>query len=713
VLVRSNLPPGSEYVFGRFKNEPYPRLLFYVPGESNVIVQPLIYNGTSFDFGGATLNAFNLPVERVYYLEEQTDGLAVIHFGNGTISGLRLPAGGGQLQVAYGIGVGSAGNVVSGVVPLGIGKFALLSGASNSLFTTHAQIYTRDALGNYPQTASGTLPVVTTSATRGNVWLFQTEPFTTGASTLIASLSAPVWSSGVSGLPGTVSVRVESDGGATNGLGSPATNNFGAAPAGTTYALPNQYREDISFFGYAPARLPEPSVVTIIPPPGAYAGPLQIVFHTLNVGDDVYYRAGANDGWQLYTVPFSLTNDTTIEYYGSSPGGSRGRIQLASYSLGRTNPPVVGPAIVPDPDGTNQPPLVLPGTVLSAGGTIFYGRSDNSIWAINLDGSSDTRVTAGSNPRVSRDGRYLLFLKPASGLWVRELKTGVETQLDSQSFGIFGFDWEASNADFVMDKDCYILARSLTGASFPLPLGDCGDDAPVVNPADGSLAHHNLSANLQVRGIYVMPPARNSRLRLNLNLTFPRWPSWSPSGQRLVVAAGNPAAPSESLYNLWLFDANGGNLRQITALAGNDGLEYGALWAPEENALVTAGTIWGTNGLWVLRLKQDGNYCGCAPIRLPTTAGAAIQFAGSIVVAPTPPRGTVQPGFFIRRDADSVVVYWGTVFADFQLEYATDLLRSANWLPVNGHYETDGYFFYHRELLRDLAEQRFFRLHKP
>ena len=713
VLERTNLPAGSEYVFGRFKNEAYPRLLFYVPGESNVTVQPLIHNGTNFGFGAATLNSFNLPVERVYYLEEQTDGLAIIHFGNGVVSGLRLPSGSGQLQVAYGFAVGPAGNAIRGAVPLGIGKLALLSGASNSASSTHAQVFTRDANGNYPQTSSGTLPAVSTSGTRGNVWLFQSEPFTTGASTLIGCLSAPVWSSGVSGLPGTVSVRVESDGGVTNGLGSPSTNSLGAPPGGTTYGLPNQYREDISFFGYTPARPPEPSVVTIIPAPGAYAGPLQIVFHTLNVGDEVYYRAGAGEWWQLYSAPFWLTNDTTIEYFGSSPVGTRGRTQLASYWLGRTNPPVVEPAIVPDPTGTNQPPQVLPGTVLSAGGTIFYSRTDNTIWAINLDGSGDTRVTDGYTPRVSRDGRYLLFLKPANGLWVRELRTGVETQLDAQYYGIFGFDWEQSNVELVMDKDCNLVMRNLAGGSLPLPFGDCGDDAPVVNPADGSLAHHNLSANVQVRGIYVMPPARNSRVRLNLNLTFPRWPAWSPSGQRLVVAAGNPVAPSESVYNLWVCEANGGNLRQITALAGNDGLEYGALWAPEENALVTAGTIWGTNGLWVLRLKEDGNYCGCAPIRLPTTAGAAIQFAGSIVVAPTPPRGTVQPGFFIRRDADSVVVYWGTVFADFQLEYATELLPSANWVPVNGPYETDGYFFYHRELLRDLAEQRFFRLHKP
>ncbi len=710
VLARSNLPPHSEYVFGYFNTEPYPRLLFYAPGESNVIVQPLIYNGTAFEFGAATLNAFDAAVQRVFFVEEETNGLVVIHFGDGVVSGLRLPGGGGgQLQLTAGFAVGVAGNSIQGVVPLGLGKLALLSASSNSLSTTHAQVFTADDAGNYAQTSSSTLSSLTSATTRGNVWLFQTDPFTSSAAALIGSLNAPVWSSAVTGLPGLLSVRVESDGGVTDGLGSPATNNFGSAPDGTTYALPNQYREDISFFGYAPGRAPEPSVVTISPSPGAYAAPLQISFITQNPGDDVYYRSGAGEWWQLYAGPFALTNDASIQYYGSAPSGLRGRTQLASYSLGRTDPPPAGLAT----EGTNQPPPALPGTVLSAGGTIFYSRTDSSIWVINLDGSGDTRVTAGSFPRVSRDGRYLLFIRPANGLWLRELGTGTETQLDAQYYGITGFDWERNNVELVQDKDCYILSRDLAGNSTLLPLGDCSDDAPVVNPADGSLAHHNLSLNSQISGIYLMPPARTNRARLNLNLTTPRWPSWSPSGQRLAMAAGNPSEPSESLYNLWLFDANSGNLHQITALAGQDGLEYGALWAPGDTALVTAGTIWGTNGLWVLHLTPDGNYCGCAPIRLPTTPGPAIQFAGGIVAAPASPPGIVQPGFLIRKDADGVLVYWGAVFSDFRLEYAVELSPTATWLPINGPYDTDGYFLYHHERLEDLAQQRFFRLRKP
>jgi hypothetical protein len=239
-----------------------------------------------------------------------------------------------QVQLrTYASALGAAGNVVSGVVPLGLGKFALLLAASNSPASTLAQVFTKVG-SNYTVTSSSALPAVTTGVTRGNVWLFQLEPFLSSTATLVGSLSAPAWSSAVSGLPGTIAVRVESDGGTAAGLGSPATNNFGAPPAGTAYVLPNQYREDISFFGYAPPRVPEPSVITISPPPGAYGGPIQISFNKQNAADDVHYRKDADAAWQPYATPFALTNDATIQYHGHTLAGARGRTQLASYTLG-------------------------------------------------------------------------------------------------------------------------------------------------------------------------------------------------------------------------------------------------------------------------------------------------------------------------------------------------------------------------------------------
>jgi hypothetical protein len=95
------------------------------------------------------------------------------------------------------------------------------------------------------------------------VWLFQSEPFTDPAATLISSISVPDWSSRVLGLPASLSVRAENDSGSSSGLGNPATNSLGAPPSGSSYGLPDQYRDDISFFTYAPPRPAEPVIITI------------------------------------------------------------------------------------------------------------------------------------------------------------------------------------------------------------------------------------------------------------------------------------------------------------------------------------------------------------------------------------------------------------------------------------------------------------------
>jgi hypothetical protein len=137
------------------------------------------------------------------------------------------------------------------------------------------------------------LPDVATED-RANLWLFQLEPFASSSAVLVGSMSAPAWTSQPSGLPGSLAVRVETDAGAESGLGNPATTSFGAPPPGTVYALPNQYRDDISFFGYAQPRAPEPSVVTIEPPPGSYEGPISITFTAHNPAHEVYYRVAGS-----------------------------------------------------------------------------------------------------------------------------------------------------------------------------------------------------------------------------------------------------------------------------------------------------------------------------------------------------------------------------------------------------------------------------------
>lgn len=912
VLYRVDLAAGTEYTPGHFQwsrdTNAASVMLFYVPGRSNLIVQRIITSGNGYAFGTPMISTFTSAINRVYFVDEGTKGMAVIHFGDG-VMGLRPAGTNDELQVSYSFGSGAAGNVVSGVVPLGSGKFALLSSSSNSVASTYSQVFTQEGT-NYTQTSSGGLPAVTTVTTRGNVWLFQSEPFLTTAASLVGTLSAPAWSSTISGLPGTLAVRVESDGGTTTGLNNPATTNFGAPPAGTAYVLPNQYRDDISFFSYGPVRAPEPSVVTISPPPGSYGGPIQISFANQNATDAVHYRATPDDAWQLYAVPFMLTNDATVQYYGETSGGVRARTQLASFALGNITVPAEPLVTVPGSD-TNLPPLVNPSNPrISAAGTVFYsrhtalaeldklqgpapylnftsspfnaagfkyfyledfedgvmnppgatasagwivattaggadsvdpgGRSyyssgtqtnltitfsaaalggklpthvgivwtdvgnvtsgsfgvgtvrftardangvllgtntgvnlgngspvpsqaedrffgvvnaggissisismanskdwevdhlqygcldsagfNDSIWAINLDGTGEMFITEGARPRVSRDGRWLAFLREGGvvttqgNLWLRNLATGAETRFFTNTVAIVGFDWNGTN-ELVFDNNCVLLRQEFNGAATQLPVAltpQCLNGAPVINPVDGRLAFQNLSPN--GAGVYLAPPDWAFRNQVTEPTTLRlRWPAWSPDGTRLAMADRTSSAFINTGVNLWTAAGDGSNLHQITVLtepAG--GFPHGVVWTPDGGALVGAGRLGGTNGLWVVTLTADGTACAGPPRLLPTTAGSEIDFAGSILSAASSAAVKyANLGLFIRRDPAVLAVYWSTNYDGFTLEAASELPGGLSWSAVTGPYFRAGPYFEYRESRAALAARKYFRLHYP
>ena len=727
VLFRANLAAGTEYTTGHFlwsgETNPLPVVLFYVPGQSNLTVQRIITSGKDYLLSTPITTSFSSAIQRVYFVDEGTNGFAAIQFGDGVV-GVRPAGTNDELQVGFSIGGGASGDVVDGVVPLGFGRFALLSGASSSHPSSQARIFTQSG-SDYVLTSSSALPAVTSVATRGNVWLFQIEPFLSTASSLVATLSAPAWSSAISGFPGTMAVRVEADGGSTIGLGNPGTNNFGPPPAGTVYVLANQYRDDVSFFSYSPARAPESSVVTISPPSGSYAGPIQISFSRLNAADVVHYRATPAGAWQLYAAPFPLTNDATIQFYGQTAGGVPGRTQGATYALGNITVPAE--PIVTVPGSPTNPPAVDP-TIphISTGGTVFYGRRGNntapSIWAIDLDGARETFITSGREPRVSPDGRWLAFwrendpLTNQFSLWLRDLPAGQERRWTTRNNRFVGYDWQpdGTNLIFAVDGLFWEIGLSTPPVVFPLGL-DARQGAPAVNSVDGSVALQVIYPGST--GLYLATSDLATRQNLHLNIPSPRWPAWSPDGTRLVVADDPNISPLlDAGRNLWVVSLVGQtNIYQITALSGStNGFPNGAVWTPGGDKLVTAGRIGGVNGLWVIPVSSDGSACHCQPRLLPTSPGAPIDFAGSVRVAPNPPSvNYANLGLFIRLDPALLVVYWSTNYDRFSLEAATELPAGLAWSPVAGPYFRVGPNFEYRESRTDLAARKFFRLHYP
>ena len=721
---RSNLPPGGDYVFGAFNNETLPRFVFYVPGQSNLIIQPLQQTTNGLNFSPGFQVAFTEAVQRVFYTQLGGDGTLLIQFGDGMV-GARPSSGGNTLSNLYRFGPDTIGNVFTAAVPLGDGRFALLSAPAGDGSSARAQVFQFSG-GTYMPTNSSDLPARTTRSSRANVWLLDAEPFVSDQPGFIASLNGGDWVTGLSGLPGALVAQTESDRSLASGLGNHATNNLGSVPAGSAYGLENQYHAAISLFSYSSPRRVEPVHVTIAPPPGSYPGPVSVSFSTLIPSDKTFYRAGDSNAWRQFTAPFVLTNDTQVAYYGQNGSGSRASVQFASYSFGSLPlVPVVN--LNTNGGGTNTPPVGTntTGFLLSESGTVFYGRRDaanGTIWAINLDGSGDQFLTTGARPRVSRDGRHLAFLRGGSPLvtqgnaWVRDLPTGQETLIFTNQNYVIGFDWDLTGTNLVFDYGCYLFRIGLSGPGSVLPLiTDCYDDAPVVNPSDGRLAFHNLSPSApNGAGLYLTTPYVTAKQRVNLNVAGASWPAWSPDGQWLAFADGNSAAAAftaDGGTNLYVVRPDGTDLNPITGFSdGTNRFPHGALWSPAGDALVGAGTIFGTNGLWVIPLTLDLAECDGMPWRLPTTPGDPIDFAGSIVVAPAAMQTVFRPGLFIRLDPDAVVVYWSADYADFTLEAATDLSPSSTWGPIDGPYDFDGYFYQYRLPLAALEHQQFFRL---
>jgi hypothetical protein len=729
VLGRPGLQSGTAYVYGRFNNETLPRFLFYVPGQSNIIVQPAAGANGDYVLNAGITVSLSEAVQRVFYVSTGSDGVAVLQFGDG-VQGLTLPGGSAVLSAAYRSGGGSAGNVFTGIVPLGSGNFALLDAPLGRGTASHAQVVHFNGT-TFTQVSAGNLPALSTRSTRANVWLFQAEPFVSNDPGFISSLNAPDWSITATNSGGALSALAVTDGGPALGLQNPSPDTLGPSPAGAAWAVPDQYRDYISLFTYASPRPPEALNVSISPPPGLYGGPILVSFTTLNPLDTVSYRLGTSANYSVYTSKIRVTNDVTIQYYATnSSSGARSRLYTTAYTFGSagTAPPLQPLDLAPGT--TNPAPVLQTNQVIISGlGTVFYGRRSlnnlATIWAINLDGSGDTYITTGARPRVSRGGQWLAFLREGNpfinqgNLWVRNLASGQENRLFvsnpnplANTNTLICYDWDLTETNLVVDYDNLFWRLGLDGSLHQFPISRSSNQgAPAVNPTDGRVAFMSLypgSASL-----YVTPPDLSSA-QLLLSYPFgPRWPSWSPDDQCLAFADGLVSPLVDGGRNLWVAEVTSSNasLSQITAFTDNtSGFPHGAQWAPAGDALVGAASIYGTNGIWVIPLNADC-MCSDGPLTLlPTSPGDPVDFVGSIVAAPRP-LSVVQPGLFIRLDPDAAVVYWSAAYLGFTLETTTDLSPPATWSALPEPYAFDGYFYSYGVPLGSLLHRQFFRLH--
>lgn len=296
-------------------------------------------------------------------------------------------------------------------------------------------------------------------------------------------------------------------------------------------------------------------------------------------------------------------------------------------------------------------------------GEIVYSRAPTSgsncdtaaIWAVGQDGSNDRFITLGMFPRISPDGRFILFqrFRPnescipfgngAPIFWLRDIAAGQETQISQNSAVSFGhfFSPETNRADrqIMFDDGTAICTMNPDGTNRNCLVGNLGQLVPMrfakhpsVRGGDNLVAIADHENNSQPDGgIYTLNYDTLGNRQKIPNTSFGDLsPSWSNDGQTIAHAFLPSIGGRTQPYfftDLFKIQSDGSNRTQLTTVntQPGEGFSYSLVWTLDNQTILNAARINGLTGIH--RIAVDGS--GILGV-IPITAGAEPQWVGGI-----------------------------------------------------------------------------------
>jgi dipeptidyl aminopeptidase/acylaminoacyl peptidase len=247
-----------------------------------------------------------------------------------------------------------------------------------------------------------------------------------------------------------------------------------------------------------------------------------------------------------------------------------------------------------------QPASLWPQGVISPTSSfVLYHREDDGyIWL--LDEASHAPLLAGARPRLSPDGRYIVYQDTIwyGDFYVRDLQTGVDTLVFDAWAVSLGASWAPDGSRLFLDQDCYIYSVEPDGSNLTTVIGAwpaslyCWNDNPDSNPVDGRLAWENEKYGLGVAEVDGQNPYWITNTQ-----PYDYSPRWSPDGQWIAFWRDD---------NLFRIRPDGSDLTPLTFItAAGDYMDNSGPWTPDGQYIVAAARVNGVKGLY--SVASDGS----------------------------------------------------------------------------------------------------------